>query len=240
MKEYNKRFYRSWVSNTNLKGFSVQNKESDLFILADTILDKEAKTILDALRHDLETHISRNELFAVILKPVETPALCSELIKVMCSSSKIYNVGPMASVAGAFSEQIGKELLKSSRNVIVENGGDIFARSDKPLRLALYAGEDSPFSNNVLFEVDAKNGIGVCTSSASVGPSFSFGHADAVVAVSDSTALADAAATAIANRIKSPDDVEKVINQEAEKNVLKGLIACCGDKIAFWGEIKII
>lgn len=33
------------------------------------------------------------------------------------------NVGPMAAVAGAMAEYVGRDLLKYSKEVIVENGG---------------------------------------------------------------------------------------------------------------------
>ena len=41
------------------------------------------------------------------------------------------DVGPMAAVAGAIAEYVGKDLLQYSRNVIVENGGDIFIESQQ-------------------------------------------------------------------------------------------------------------
>jgi uncharacterized protein len=240
VKEYKDRFYREWIKRNDLEKFSVSIKDSDLFILCDKDLKGNALNKLTFLRGELENYIGRYEIFSSILKPYTCSHSAPEIVKLMCSASATYDVGPMASVAGAFSEFVGRELLKYSSTVIVENGGDIFARSEKLVRFALYAGEDSPFSNNIIFELDAKDGIGVCTSSASVGPSFSFGKADAVVAVADNTAMADAAATAIANKIKCPDDIDKVISTEKEKGNLKALIACCGEKIGFWGDINIV
>ena len=78
-----------------------------------------------------------------------------------------------------------------------------------------------------------------CTSSGKVGPSLSLGSADAVVAVAGSAAEADAAATAIANLIQAPDDVEKVVLEQERRARLRGLIACSGDRIGFWGDIEL-
>ena len=47
----------------------------------------------------------------------------------MIKASLAANVGPMASVAGAISEYVANDLLKMSQNVIVENGGDIYLKT---------------------------------------------------------------------------------------------------------------
>ena len=95
-------------------------------------------------------------------------------------------------------------------------------------------------TDSILFEVDASEGIGVCTSSGRVGPSLSFGKADAVVAIADRAALADAAATAIANRIHTPDDIARLMDEAAAGGRLHGLLACCGDRLGVWGEIALV
>ena len=146
----------------------------------------------------------------------------------------------MASVAGAIAEFVGNELLAFSPEIIVENGGDIYAKAPEPLKLALFAGEASPFAGRLAFEISASAGIAVCTSSGRVGPSLSFGLADAVVAIHESGAFADAAATAIANRIHTPSDVARVVAEEKEEERLQGLIACAGDQLGLWGDFELI
>ena len=148
-------------------------------------------------------------------------------------------VGPMASVAGAIAECVGSELLGFSPEVIVENGGDIYLRSLRKRVIGIFAGS-SPLSGKIGLEINGRDTpLGICTSSGTVGHSLSCGEADAVIAISGSATLADAAATAIGNRIKEPADISAGI--EAAKSIvgLKGVIIIIGSDMGLWGEVKI-
>jgi hypothetical protein len=146
----------------------------------------------------------------------------------------------MAAVAGAIAEGVGHELLRRSPQVIVENGGDIFIKTNQPRRISLYSGPDSPFSRKLALRVDSSAGsLGVCTSSGTVGHSLSFGRADAVVIIADSIALADAAATAVANTIREPGDIQPALEREKRRGLLRGLLIAIGDHLGAWGEIEL-
>jgi ApbE superfamily uncharacterized protein (UPF0280 family) len=67
----------------------------------------------------------------------------------------------------------------------------------------------------------------------------SLGKADAVIALSKSTALADAAATAIGNIIKSADDIPRGIERAISIKGLNGVIIIKDDRIGFWGKVEI-
>jgi len=143
-------------------------------------------------------------------------------------------------VAGAIAEAVGRELLSESGQVIVENGGDLFVRLRRPARLGLYAGRDSPFTRRLNLLVDSsEQSLGICASSGTVGHSRSFGRADAVVAVAASAALADAAATAIGNKVRSPDDVERVVEEERVKGQLRALVIAIGKRIGAFGDVEL-
>lgn len=147
----------------------------------------------------------------------------------------------MASVAGAVAEYVGRALLAESDSVIVENGGDVFVALPREAKLRLYAGKDSRFTDRIAFAVpESRNGLGVCTSSGTVGPSLSFGRADAVVVIAEDCAYADAAATAVANTIKSPADVERVTESISKSGMVRGLLIAAGDRLGLWGDIKIL
>jgi hypothetical protein len=240
MQKYVERFYRGWTGAKDLVQFEAKIRESDLFILADRNLEREAVEALISARSPLESFITRNPRFERTHKPFAVEPDAPHIIKEMAGAGKKWNVGPMAAVAGAIAESVGRRLLEYSSAVVVENGGDIFALAPRPVRFALFAGDDSPFSGKIIFEVNAEKGVGVCTSSGIVGPSFSYGAADAVVAIASSAADADAAATAIANVVNSPEDVDRVIENADYRNKLLGLIAARADRLGVWGDLRII
>jgi ApbE superfamily uncharacterized protein (UPF0280 family) len=146
----------------------------------------------------------------------------------------------MASVAGAIAEYVGNDLLAFSRNVIVENGGDIFLNTDRDIKVAIYAG-DSPLSYRVNLLLKAENmPLGVCTSSGTVGHSLSFGNADAVCVISKSSIMADAVATAIGNLVKSKNDIKIALERGIEIKSVSGILIIVGDTFGAIGEIELI
>lgn len=238
---YEERFYRQWMGTDGGRGYRIVVGQSDLFIQTDGRDSRnEALKALRQVRSQIEGYIADHGSFKESLEPIAVSDRAPEVVKIMARAGQAWNVGPMAAVAGAVAEFVGRKIEPDGGTVIVENGGDIYARAPKALRFALYAGEESPFKDKIAFEVDAKDGVGVCTSSGKVGPSLSFGKADAVVAVARDAAFADAAATAIANLIKTPDDVAVVVEDERKRGALIGLVACMGDRLGLWGDIEII
>ena len=130
-------------------------------------------------------------------------------------------------------------MLISSPEIIVENGGDIFLKLSKRSLVGIYAG-DSPFTGRIALEIEPEaTPLGVCTSSATVGHSLNFGRADAVTVLSASTPLADAAATAIGNRVKCSEDIPQALDFAQSIKDLRGVAIIIDDEIGLWGEIKI-
>lgn len=145
----------------------------------------------------------------------------------------------MASVAGAIAEFVGSELSAFSPEIIVENGGDIYLKSSKTRLVGIYAGK-SPLTGKIGLEINGQDTpLGICTSSGTVGHSLSFGKADAVVVLSKSATLADAAATAIGNLIVEPDDIPKGIEFAKGIEGLKAVIIIKDDDMGLRGEVKI-
>ncbi len=239
-KLYQERFYRNLAAPAGLVPFEVQIKESNLLVFAESRLEMLAYQALAEARRRLERYIERDGQFARALSSYAVSLSTPGIVRDMAQAGADWGVGPIGAVAGAIAEHVGRALLSESRSVIVENGGDIFLALARRTTLRLYAGEDSPFTDRIVFEVpESPEGLGVCTSSGRVGPSLSFGTADAVVAVAKSASYADAAATAIANRVHSPEDVAGVVAQAPRDSRLDGLIVAAGDRIGFWGDVQI-
>jgi hypothetical protein len=161
------------------------------------------------------------------------------IVEIMVEAGEKAGVGPMASVAGAIAESVGRDLLKNTDEVIVENGGDIFLKTNEPITIGIYAG-DSPLSLKLGLRVDSSEApSSVCTSSGTVGHSLSLGKADAVCVVSDSCPLADAAATSIGNLIQTKQDIRQAVETGKSIKGIKGLTVILDDDIGLWGEIDL-
>lgn len=236
---YQPRTYRNWIRNQDLVAFRVVVKETDLHIQAESNLQSKALRIVEKYRGILERYIANRPLFLTTLQPIDIEADAPKIVKLMAESSKVANVGPMASVAGAIAELVGTELLEFSNEVIIENGGDIFIKSRKKRTVGIFAGS-SPLSGKLGFEVDSRTAPrGVSTSSGTVGHSLSLGKADAVVALAQSAALSDAAATALGNLIGTPGDIPRAIEAARKIPGLLGAIIIKGDQIGIWGDMQI-
>jgi ApbE superfamily uncharacterized protein (UPF0280 family) len=134
---------------------------------------------------------------------------------------------------------VGLALAPLSEEIIVENGGDIFLRVRQAATVALSAGK-SPLSGRVGIKIDAAWGpLGVCTSSGTVGHSLSFGRADAACVVARDAALADAAATALGNRVPDAGAIASALNWVAAIPEIMGAVVIVGEKLGAWGQVEL-
>jgi ApbE superfamily uncharacterized protein (UPF0280 family) len=236
---YQPKVYRHWVEGKDLTEFTVTIKETDLYIKAASNLQRKAQRIVLKYRQQLERYIDQHPDFKDSLKPVQIPSEVPRIVLDMVKAGQKAEVGPMAAVAGAIAEYVGKELLAFSPEIIVENGGDIFLKTARKRVIGIYAG-DSTFTGRLGLEINPEDTpVGVCTSSGTVGHSLSYGKADAVVVTSDSTLLADTAATAICNQVNKPEDIDKAIEYGQSIDGLSGIVIILGSAIGVWGEIKL-
>ena len=236
---YEPRTYRHWIKDKDLVSFNIVVKETDLYIRASRNLERKALKIVLKYRSKLERYIEQHPTFLTSLKPLPVDEKAPLIVKEMLESAARVGVGPMASVAGAIAEFVGSELLAFSPEVIVENGGDIYLKSLKKRLIGIYAGK-SPLTGKISLEINEKDTpLGICTSSGTVGHSLSYGKADAVIVLSKSATLADAAATAIGNLIVQPSDIPSGVEFAKGIDGLMGVIIIKDDKLGVWGEVKI-
>ena len=243
------RTYRSHFSQERFRSFVVNYKETDLWIGVDPASFRdEMKAIsllkIKELRTVLEQYIAIDPVFGKTFDPHQAKPNAPEIVKGMVAAANRANVGPMAAVAGAFSEAIGRHLLEKFdiQELVVENGGDIFLKIERNMLMSVFAG-NSPLSEKIGIEIQATDSpLGVCTSAGTVGPSVSFGKADAVMIICRNTALADAFATGFGNQVKTPEDVQKIIDRTAEFPEILSAVIICRDKIGIRGnyEMKLI
>ena len=179
------------------------------------------------------------------LEPLDLPESCgkdgslSEEIRTMISCGQKTGTGPMSSVAGLFAQQVGKKLISAYgvKEVMVENGGDLFVRNESRLLSVIHAGSSS-LSDKMAF-VLPEGEWGICTSSGTMGHSYSKGKADSVTVVSPSAPLADAWATSLANRVSCAADMEATLESVAGIPEILGCAVIVDEQIGFRGELEL-
>jgi ApbE superfamily uncharacterized protein (UPF0280 family) len=215
-------------------------QETDLAVYADRPVAKEAREAVLLQRGYVENYIRAHPEFMHTLVPWPEDPLAAHIVQQMIDAGRAAKVGPMAAVAGAVAECVGLDLIKVSPEIIVENGGDIFIHAARELKISIFAG-DSPLSFKIGLELPSKSTPrAVCTSSGTVGHSLSAGRADAVSVLSSSCALADAVATAVANRVRTPKEIQKAIEWGCRIPGVEGLLVILGEDLGAWGQVKIV
>ncbi len=220
--------------------YEVRVRETDLLIRSRKPLrDLAERTVYD-LRLQLEEYIRQRPEFLESLYPIEEDLFAPPVALDMMRASALAGVGPMAAVAGAIAQQVGRALLSEDPDVIVENGGDIFITGTEPVTIGVFAGE-SPLNLRLGLKImPEKMPLGVCTSSGTVGHSLSLGAADAAVVVSAQTALADAAATALGNRIAGIGDLAEGVRWACGITGVSGALVVLASKLAAAGDLELV
>ncbi len=239
---YMKRFYRDWARAKELHSLHVVAKETDLQIFTSKPLKAEfVEERIRAYRWDIENYINKDHRFLTALKPIPVEINASPIVKDMAQQAKMANVGPMSTVAGAIAEFLGKDLLKAGyTDVIIENGGDIFLKTRRTRKVGVYVGR-SKLWDKLQLEIKPKDTpLGICTSSGTLGHSLSFGCADSVVILSKSASLADAVATATANRINSKEDLQRALDFARSVKGVTGVVIILKNSLMTWGKVEFV
>lgn len=236
--EYRERSYRSRFSNDERRWFCVKFLESDLWIGVDSgsyraSMEADTYAMLVDLRRQMDAYLLMDPAYKAALTPYDAGLEAPNILKEMSRVSHKTGIGPMSAVAGAVAKKVAEFL--GTKEVIVENGGDIYAQAASDMDISVFAGQ-SPLSEKIGLHIPAADfPLGICTSSGTVGPSLSLGRADAVMIVCKDIMLADSYATAMANRIKTVNDLQSVIDRISDIPDILGAIAVKDDRMAITG-----
>lgn len=242
---YQERKYRYAMNPSRFTVFETSYKDTDVWVAVDRASYREQ--IIDAVtsfirreRYELECYLIRDKEYAIAFSPVDAAKDAPTIAHVMATAARNADVGPMAAVAGAFSDAIARFLITEFgvQEVIVENGGDCAILIKEPLQCSIYAGE-SPLSETLAVYIDVPGYYGICTSSGTVGHSFSFGNADAVMIVCADAATADAYATGFANKVVCESEVQSIIESIAQHDDILSSVVICGDKAGVCGQFPV-
>jgi len=238
---YKIRAYRQTIDADGLVSSFVAVRQTDLHILAASAVDETAYESVYRYRNQLESYLAAHPNFLTSLTPLPFDTLAPPIVKEMLKAAIAVRVGPMASVAGAIAEFVGKDLLAAGEEeVMVENGGDIFLHRKKDCIVSIFAGQ-SPLSRRIGIKVPVtRMPLGICTSSGSVGHSLSLGKADSVTALASSTALADAAATRLGNAVTDAGSLNQALELAQTIPDLLGVVIIFDKQLGAWGEIDLV
>ena len=225
--------------------FSEIDLEQTHIRLTTDLESHELKRYIFSIRRDLKNYISKNQDFLLSLDPIRSDEDLPLVIRTMAESSNIADVGPMACVAGTISELSLDYLIGlGSKYSIVENGGDIALVNDEAVLCGIYS-NNQQLGNEIAFRLKPrKSPLGICTSSGKIGHSISFGEADSVTVISESSSIADGLATRIANEVNGETSEDKVSNAleccENYREFFEGVLVISQDHVGTVGRLPKI
>ncbi len=241
------RGYRTKMVQERFRHFTIQYKETDLWIgvdpesydnaLEDFVLER-----VRYLRTEIEDYAKRDKRFFFALSPYFTRLTPGPAVEHLFHCAERAGVGPMAGVAGLFAQDIGVAIEKEFGvdEIVIENGGDVYLNLKREAIISIYAG-DSPLSEKVGLKIEPEDTpLGICTSSGTVGHSLSFGQADAVVIVCKDACLADTYATAFANQIQEGADIYPVLQKISSVFDILGAVVIVGDGLGIRGRFCLV
>ncbi|MBD3293365.1 MAG: UPF0280 family protein [Armatimonadia bacterium] len=237
MSPHEPRRYRKRVAAEGLVRFEVAVAETDLMVLAERELRDEARAAAREARRQIQSHGALRPEFLSARRPLPVEEPAPDIVFAMYGAGRAAGTGPMAAVAGAVAEHVARALSELSSEVIVENGGDLFLITQRE-RLVAVSAPGSPMDGRMALVVPPGE-RGICTSSGTLGHSASAGRADAVVIAAPKGAVADAVATAAANRVTSPDDIQAAVDFARGTAELEHVLIICGDALGTWGTFEM-
>jgi uncharacterized protein len=232
--------YRNRIAATDLVRCHVVVKETDLMVLSETDLSSRIRDIVLTQRDRLERFIDGNPEFRDTLVPVTVSGAAPVIVKSMALAGRTAGVGPMAAVAGAVCEAVAAGVGGSVRELILENGGDLYVASTRERIVGVYAGSTERGGAIGIRVAPERTPIGICTSSGRVGHSLSFGDSAAATVLARSCALADAAATAVGNRVRGRHGVREGLAAARDIPGVLGVVVLRDGQLGAWGEVDIV
>ena len=213
------------------------------FILGETCLRvasdrfEEAVEAVREQRTILEGYIEDHPDFKTSMKPLAQDRGAPAIVQRMTEASKAAGVGPMAAVAGVFAQVAGEAASAAgSRDTIIDNGGDLYLDIDHDAVVGIYSGGSFGFDLLAFLVSPEDTPLSICSSSSKLGHSVSFGNCDLATVTAKNAALADAAATRLANLVKTAEDLEGALETVSSVPGILGALAIIGKHLGTAGK----
>ena len=226
--------------------YTIEQSTGIIYCDDENIIEEAIKYIGET-RLQVEKFISEFQEFKHMLEPWDVDDIAKkheipDVITRMIVAAKTFQVGPMASVAGAIVDVAHDRLIANEHdNFLLENGGEIRVHGNRIFTIGLYAGK-ATIGAHLGFRIPPNklDFSGIATSSATIGHAMSFGSADLVTVFCKNAALADAAATLICNETNGENAEVSIKNalKVAEKNKeITGAFIAMKEKVGVVGKI---
>jgi ApbE superfamily uncharacterized protein (UPF0280 family) len=228
------------VAERPLTSFAVTVNETSLLIIAERDLTSEAEDLVAQALWEIDSFIVAHPRFAESFAPYDVPPDATPLIAKMARAAHIARVGPMAAARGVVAEYVARGLEPLSENVFVGYGADLYLMGNVERVVPLLAGA-SAFTGHVGLRVGpGLMPLALCTSLGPARHDHERGHGQATTVLARDGALADAVATALANRVSTDEDVQRALDATRAIHGVLGLVVVHDDRIAAWGNTRFI
>ena|GEM_PF-5722694 len=150
---YQPRTYRAQHRPDGLISFQITRQQTDLYVAATSDCRAAAGLFLVEIRKMLEDYIQKHPDFAPSMVPLNAHPDAAAWIANMCHAAEICQVGPMAAVAGAIAQELGRRLTGGgaggakapcNANQGACTVGQTAQGADSPCAAQATRGEDSP------------------------------------------------------------------------------------------------
>ena len=221
--------------------FQVVVGETDLWVAGGEDLSREMAVVVARLRGEIQAYMALAPDFRTSLVPLDVFPEAPEIVRRMAAGARLAGVGPFAAVAGTIAQMVAESFKARSPEMLVENGGDIYIQGRRDRIVGLLPDVNSDAALGLRLDGGVLP-ISVCSSSASIGHSLSFGQGELATVLAADGAFADAAATALCNMLQTPDDVALAVDQAKAwaRHGLKGVFVQCGERLGMWGDFELV
>ena len=235
-----RRYRKQHSRHSGEVSFQVVVGETDLWVTAQKDLSREISLLAARLRGEIQAYMALEPNFRISFVPMEVLESAPEVVKRMAQGARLAGVGPFAAVAGTIAQMIAEEFESISPDILVENGGDIYICGKSERVVGLLPDVNSKAMLGLRIPGSALP-LAVCSSSASIGHSLSFGQGDLATVLAPDGAFADAAATALCNVLRSADDIPLAIERARAwaRLGLKGVFVQCAGQLGLWGKFEL-
>jgi len=241
--------YRNSFPKERFQSFMVNYLDYDVWIGVDPKsyqpeMEAEALQVLTQKVDEIKAYMEEEPFFKKSLKPYPVADSAPASIIEAARAADLAGTGPLAARNGLINELVTESLLGKFEvsEMIVEISGDLYLKLRDSLIVSIFADdlEDSGMMGLEILPEQTPCGVG--TGLGTKGHPINYTKASAVMMLAKKGAEASALAVGIGNRVKSVNDLEKVLKHLKLMPEVMAAVFIVEDQILVHGdnELKLI